>query len=43
MGGVDITEDESRDIVDRWRYEYNEICMGWKTCHKALPTIMRGA
>ena len=43
MGGVDITEDESRDIVDRWRYEYNEICMGWKTCHKALPTILRGA
>ena len=43
MGGVDITEDESRDIVDRWRYEYNEICTGWRTCHKALPTIIRGA
>lgn len=43
MGGVDLTEDESRDIVDRWRYEYNEICAGWRTCHKSLPTIMRGA
>ena len=42
MGGVDITEDESKDIVERWRYEYSEICSGWHTCHKALPTIMRG-
>ena len=42
MGGVDITEDESKDIVERWRYEYSEICSGWRTCHKALPTIMRG-
>jgi hypothetical protein len=43
MGGVDITEDESRDIVDKWRDEYNEITVGWRTCHAALPTIMRGA
>jgi len=43
MGGVDITEEESRDIVDKWRDEYNEITVGWRTCHAALPTIMRGA
>ena len=43
MGGVDITEDESRDIVDKWRDEYYEITKGWRTCHAALPTIMRGA
>ena len=43
MGGVDITEDESRDIVDKWRDEYNEITVGWRTCHAALGTIMRGA
>ena len=43
MGGVDITEDESRDIVDKWRDEYYEITQGWRTCHAALPTIMRGA
>ena len=43
MGGVDITEEESRDIVDKWRGEYNEITVGWRTCHAALPTIMRGA
>ena len=43
MGGVDITEDESRDIVDKWRDEYYEITKGWRTCHAALPTIMRGS
>ena len=43
MGGVDITEKESSDIVDRWRDEYSEITAGWRTCHAALPTIMRGA
>jgi len=43
MGGVDITEEESRDIVDKWRDEYYEITKGWRTCHAALPTIMRGA
>lgn len=43
MGGVDLTENQSRDIVDKWREEYNEIPVGWRTCHDALPTIMRGA
>lgn len=42
MGGVELTEDESRDIVERWRSEYSEITKGWKTCHKALDTIMHG-
>jgi hypothetical protein len=43
MGGVDITEDESQDIVNRWRDTHYEITKGWRTCHNALPTIMRGA
>jgi hypothetical protein len=43
MGGVEITEDESQDIVNRWRDAYYEITEGWRTCHNALPTIMRGA
>ena len=43
MGGVDLTEQESRDVVEKWRSEYNEIPVGWQTCHDALPTIMRGA
>jgi len=43
MGGVDITEDESQDIVNKWRDSYYEITSGWRTCHAALPTILRGA
>jgi DNA polymerase len=43
MGGVDITEDESADIVNKWRDSYYEITEGWRTCHSVLPTIMRGA
>ena len=43
MGGVDIDLDESKDIVDKWRMAYVEIVQGWRTCHNALPTIMRGA
>ena len=42
MGGVDITLDEAGDVVDKWRSEYAEIARGWRTCHNALPTIMRG-
>jgi hypothetical protein len=42
MGGVDITEDESRDIVDKWRSAYPEIKKGWRTCHNSLTTIMNG-
>ena len=43
MGGVDITEQESREIVETWRGSYSEIVRGWKTCHACLPTILRGA
>lgn len=43
MGGVDITLDEAKDVVDKWRDAYTEIAQGWRTCHNALPTIMHGA
>ena len=43
MGGVDITEGESQDIVNRWRDAHYEITQGWRTCHAALPTILHGA
>ena len=43
MGGVDIDLDESKDIVDTWRMTYPEITIGWRTCHKALTTIIQGA
>jgi DNA polymerase len=43
MGGVDITLDESKDVVDKWRTAYWEIVQGWKTCHAALPHILSGS
>jgi DNA polymerase len=43
MGGVDLDEAESRGIVDTWRASYPEIVRGWRKCHNALPTILRGA
>ena len=43
MGGVELEENDSRDIVDKWRSQYFEIVQGWRTCHNALPTIMRGS
>jgi hypothetical protein len=42
MGGVTLTEKESRNIVDQWRDMYSEIKKGWRKCHAALPTIMNG-
>ena len=43
MGGVDMDLDEAKDVVEKWRAAYSEIAAGWRTCHNALPTIMRGA
>lgn len=42
MGGVDLTLDEARDVVTKWRQMYQEIAVGWKTCHAALGRIFRG-
>lgn len=42
MGGVDISLDESKDIVNKWRAEYAEIAQGWRTCHDALADIYLG-
>lgn len=43
MGGVEITEDESRDIVDAWRSTYSEIKQGWYACNDSLECIMQKA
>lgn len=43
MGGVELEESESQDIVNRWRSEYYNITTGWRTCHYALMIINRGA
>ena len=42
MGGIDLTLDESKEIVAKWRDAYYEIVQGWKTCHTALPYIAQG-
>jgi len=39
MGGVDITLEEAKDIVFRWRTAYSEIAQGWKNCDRALGFI----
>lgn len=39
MGGVDLSLEESQDVVTRWRTAYPRITQGWKTCHAALEHI----
>lgn len=39
MGGVDLTLDESRDIVTKYRKAHMKIAQGWRTCHDALSMI----
>lgn len=43
MGGVDLTEEEARDIVRLWRGIYRRIVAGWYKCDDALRVIARGA
>lgn len=43
MGGVDLTELESLDVVTKWRTEYIDIAKGWRTCHGALQAIYDNA
>ncbi len=42
MGGVDISIEESEQIVAKWRNEYGRIASGWRTCHDALGNIYYG-
>jgi hypothetical protein len=39
MGGVELSFDESKSIVDKWRAAYPQIKNGWATCHDALSSI----
>lgn len=39
MGGVDLSEKESEDVVYKWRSAYGKIASGWRTCHTALSHI----
>lgn len=42
MGGVTITEEESRSVVNAYRAAHPQITQGWKTCHAALSFISQG-
>lgn len=42
MGGLDLTESESEQLVADWRREYSDIVAGWKACHAMLPVIHNG-
>lgn len=42
MGGVDISEAESKEIVGTWRAAYSEIVDGWKTCGDAILAMYNG-
>jgi len=43
MGGVDITDDESQQIVSQWREAYAEIVRGWKRCQQSFSATAQGA
>ena len=40
MGGVDLSDEESYNIVQRWRSEYSDIKRGWRRCSDALFHIL---
>ena len=42
MGGVEITEEESAEIVAKWRRAYIEIKNGWRLCGNAITHIYNG-
>ena len=42
MGGLELSEEEAKDVVDSWRATYHRIATGWRTCHDALPHIKQG-
>jgi len=39
MGGVDLSEQESGEVVAKWRGKYGRIASGWRTCHDSLANI----
>ncbi len=42
MGGIDITLDEAKKIVDKWRNQYFDIVNGWRSFDAAIPSIAYG-
>jgi len=42
MAGIDLTLEESENIVTKWRTEYAEIVRGWRRFQDCLPFISEG-
>lgn len=42
MAGIDLTLEESENIVTKWRTEYVEIVRGWRRFQDCLPFISEG-
>jgi DNA polymerase len=42
MGGLDLSEAESLEVVTAWRDTYHDIVKGWKSFQNSLPNIQQG-
>ena len=42
MGGVEITPEESKQIVDKWRKQYAELVKGWKAFDNSIQSFWEG-
>lgn len=42
MGGLELSEAESLDVVTAWRDTYHDIVKGWRTFQNFLPNIQQG-
>ena len=42
MGGLDLSEAESLEVVTAWRDTYHNIVKGWKSFQNSLPNIQQG-
>lgn len=42
MGGLDLSEAESLEVVTAWRDTYHDIVKGWKSFQNSLPNIAQG-
>lgn len=42
MGGLDLSEAESLEVVTAWRDTYHDIVKGWKLFQNSLPSIQQG-
>jgi DNA polymerase III epsilon subunit-like protein len=42
MGGLELSAEEAKEVVDSWRATYHAIVKGWRACHDALPYILEG-